>query len=39
MSKGIKNENKKRINSKKEMAAMMLFGRYKVTAKEEREET
>jgi len=35
MAKGIKNENKKRMNSKTGRAAMMLFGRYKVTAKEE----
>ena len=35
MAKGIKCENKKRINSKKGRAAMMLFGRYNVKAKEE----
>ncbi|NQE53122.1 hypothetical protein C5S29_05975 [ANME-1 cluster archaeon GoMg3.2] len=39
MAKGIKSENKKRINSKKGRAAMMLFGRYKVKAKEKWEET
>jgi hypothetical protein len=33
MAKGIKNENKKRMNSKTGRAA--IFGRYKVTAKEE----
>jgi len=32
---GIKSENKKRINSKTGRAAIMLFGRYKVKAKEE----
>jgi hypothetical protein len=30
MAKGIKNENKKRMNSKKGRAAMMLFDRYMV---------
>jgi hypothetical protein len=39
MAKGIKNENKKRMNNKTGRAAMMLFGRYKVTAKEGWEET
>ena len=35
----VKSENKKRINSKTGRAAMMLFGRYKVKAKEEWAET